>query len=115
MVWIVTKKYLKARDRSTQETIRLFDALKEQGVPAYIDKWDGHKHIDIAIPKAKINIEVDGIQHNTRSKQALADLKRTYYTFKKGYFTLRIPNSLIKYHFEECFKLIVGMVNESLP
>jgi len=109
---MVTKKYLKARDRSTPETIKLFDALKTNGIPALIDFWDGHKHIDIAIPKAKINIEVDGIHHNTKPKQALADLKRTYYSFKKHYFTLRIPNSLIKYHFEDCLNLILDMVKE---
>lgn len=112
---MVTKKYLNARGRSTPENIKLFDTLKEKGIPALIDFWDGHKHIDIAIPKAKINIEVDGIQHNIRSKQALADLKRTYYSFKKGYFTLRLPNSLIKDHFGECVSMVIELVKENEP
>ncbi|PIZ52341.1 hypothetical protein COY26_04760, partial [Candidatus Woesearchaeota archaeon CG_4_10_14_0_2_um_filter_33_10] len=68
-------------------------------------------HIDVAIPKYGINIEVDGEYHNTRPKQALADLKRTYYSYKKGFFTLRIPNSLVEKHFEECVDLIIEIVN----
>jgi len=80
---------------TTPETLRLYWALRTRNVPAQIEKFDGFKHIDIAIPEAKINIEVDGMHHNNNPKQALSDLKRTYHSFLKGYFTLRIPNSLI--------------------
>jgi len=110
---MATKKELKAIDRATPEARRLCFALKEKGFYALIDFWDGHKHIDIAIPEAKINIEVDGLQHNFKPEQALADLKRTYYSFKKGYFTLRIPNSLISNHFDECVQLITEMIKEN--
>ena len=81
--------------KTTQETIRLYFALKERGVHAEMEKFDGYKHIDIAIPRSKVNIEVDGLHHNSDSNQALSDLKRTYYSFLKGYLTLRIPNSLV--------------------
>jgi len=83
----------------TPEAIKLFNALKTIGVKVkskYLEKWDGYKHIDIAIVDAKLNLEVDGCQHNLNKAQALADLKRTYYSFKKGYLTLRIPNSLVR-------------------
>lgn len=80
---------------ATEEAKFLYFALKWHQVPAELEKWDGHKHIDIAVPKAKLNIEVDGSHHNTDLKQTLADLKRTYHSFKKGYFTLRIPNTLL--------------------
>jgi len=59
------------------------------------EKWDHHKHIDIAITKSKVNLEIDGPQHNLDPKQALSDLKRTYYSFKKNFITLRIPNCLV--------------------
>ena len=107
---MITKKEIRAIGRSTPETKKLCFALREQGVTALIDFWDKHKHIDIAIPEAKLNIEVDGIQHNTSPKQALADLKRTYYSFKKGYFTLRIPNSLIREYFKDCVDLVMEIV-----
>lgn len=81
--------------QTTYETIRLYFALKARGVSAELEKFDGYKHIDIAIVEAKVNIEVDGGHHIFSNKQALADLKRTFYSFQKGFLTLRIPNSLV--------------------
>ncbi|MDD3078082.1 MAG: hypothetical protein PHH37_03135 [Paludibacter sp.] len=46
-------------EQSTIEAISLYFELKQRGVPAELEKFDGFKHIDIAIPEAKINIEVD--------------------------------------------------------
>ena len=101
---------------TTFETIRLYFALKMRGVPAIIEKYDGFKHIDIAIPDAKVNIEVDGAHHNYNNMQALADLKRTYHSFVRGYLTLRIPNSLVYNDFvlNETAEYIVGFLNENL-
>jgi hypothetical protein len=82
--------------KATDYAIALYFALKERGVPAELEKFDGHKTIDIAIVEAKVNIEIDGSHHNLDSNQARADLRRTLFSFKKGYFTLRIPNSLIR-------------------
>jgi hypothetical protein len=102
-------------DETTDEALALYFALKERDVPAEIEKFDGFKTIDIAVPEAKVNIEIDGSQHNWSHKQALADLRRTYYSFKKGYLTLRIPNSLVNYHLEETADLIteILVVNRS--
>jgi very-short-patch-repair endonuclease len=83
------------------------------GVPAELEKFDGYKTIDIAVVEAKVNIEVDGMQHKYNSRQALADLKRTYYSFKKGYITLRIPNTLINWNVNETAKYIFDFLNES--
>jgi very-short-patch-repair endonuclease len=83
--------------KSTDEAITLYFLLKENGVPAELEKNDGHKSVDIVIEEAKVHIEVDGMHHNYDNRQALTDLKRTYHSFKKGYFTLRIPNSLMKW------------------
>jgi len=99
----------------TGEAIRLYFALRQRGVPAELEKWDGYKHIDIAIVEAKVNIEVDGVHHNLDTAQALADLKRTYHSFLKGYLTLRIPNALVRtdYHLEETADYIVGFLIEN--
>lgn len=101
--------------KSSEYAIRLYFLLKQKGIHGELEKYDGHKHIDIAITKAKLNIEVDGQHHNYDPKQALADLKRTYYSYKKGYFTLRIPNSLAKIDnnlLEDTVKLIESFINE---
>ena len=83
------------KKRSTPEAQKLYEILLKMGFNAKLELWDGHKHIDIAIPDYMVNIEVDGKQHQSK-KQALADLKRTYHSFKKDYVTLRIPNILVQ-------------------
>ena len=53
--------------------------------------------MDIRIPDAKVDIEVDGLQHSITKEQALKDLKRAYYSYKnEGYITLHIPNILVR-------------------
>ena len=98
---------------TTSEAVQLYFELKRRGVPAELEKYDGYKTIDIAVTHARVNIEVDGIQHNFDSLQALSDLKRTYYSFQKGYLTLRIPNSLVRHHLEETADTITDFLMES--
>ena len=88
--------YRKKPNNTTRETIELYLSLKERGVSAKLEKCDGYKTIDIAVDNAKLYIEVDGPFHNDNHEQALLDLRRTFYSFQQGYFTLRIPNILIK-------------------
>lgn len=88
-------RYFRKKHTATPEAKELARFLRNYGWGVELEKWDGHKSIDIAITKEKVNIEVDGKQHNLDPEQALTDLKRTYYSFKKGYVTLRIPNCLV--------------------
>lgn len=98
---------------ATDEAIDLYFALKKRGVPAKLEKCDGFKTIDIAVPDAKVNIEVDGMHHNFNSIQAMSDLRRTLFSFKKGYSTLRIPNSLARFNLDEAADLITEFLIES--
>jgi len=107
------RKFEKKCVRSTPEAKKLHEILIKMGFDAKLEQWDKHKHIDIAIPDLKVNIEVDGGQHNFDEKQALADLKRTSYSFKKGYVTLRIPNKLIQNNAYETAKYIKEFLNAS--
>lgn len=86
---------------STPEAIQLYKLLIDAGVDAEIEHFDGHKHVDIAIPEAKLYIEVDGIQHLIDPEQILADLHRVYYSEKDGYGTFRIPNEIIHHYLKE--------------
>jgi len=90
---VENKKYSKYSEN-------LYKTLLSRGLPVELEKFDGHKTIDIACVPAKLNIEIDGIQH-AFYKQALSDLKRTYYSLEQDYFILRIPNNLIKNNPEE--------------
>jgi very-short-patch-repair endonuclease len=99
--------------KATPFAVALYKRLKKRGVPAELEKWDGNKTIDIAVVDAKVNIEVDGGQHNFNAEQAMADLFRTLHAFGKGYLTLRIPNSLVKYNLEKTADLITEFLVES--
>jgi very-short-patch-repair endonuclease len=85
----------------TKEARLLKRALEERGVQVYVELHDGFKTIDLALPRAKINIEVDGIQHLTDPKQILADLGRGYYSHKNGYNTMHIQNEMVREHLNE--------------
>lgn len=97
----------------TLEAKKLGKKLKEISDWEIIyEGFDGHKSVDISIPDAKVDIEVDGLQHTTTKKQALADLKRTYYSYKDGYITLHIPNILVKD--DETIDEVAIFINEFL-
>ena len=79
----------------------LKEALEGLGIRVLSEFWDGHKHIDLAIPEARINIEIDGLQHLTDPYQILADLNRSHYSDDLGYHTLHIHNIEIKPNLEK--------------
>lgn len=92
---------LEKTNYATPQAEMLYNALIKRGIKCEKEKWDGYKHIDIAITWAKINIEVDGNQHYTDPKQMIADYKRNYYSNLKGYQTIRLPNFIIEQDLDE--------------
>ena len=85
--------YYQNKPKPTLQAEKLGELLKKYGYHVEFEKYDGFKHIDIAIVNKKVNIEVDGGHHHGKT-QALRDLKRTFYSWNKDFVTLRIPNSL---------------------
>lgn len=79
----------------TKQATTLKEALERTGLKCDLEFKDGHKCIDIRIEEAKINIEVNGIQHYTNSKQINADFHRVFYSQKEGYATFAVTNQLI--------------------
>ena len=53
----------------TPQVTSLYNALMNKGIKCELEVWDGHKHIDISIPWAKIDIEVDGLHHYSNPEQ----------------------------------------------
>lgn len=98
---------------ASQETRELYHALKRRGVHAQLEKNTGLMTIDIATSDAIVNIEVEGLAHNYSAKHALADLKRSYHAFKRGYLTLKIPISLLKSNLEETAQYITDFLKEN--
>jgi very-short-patch-repair endonuclease len=85
----------------TKEAADLKNEIEKHGVRVLVELHDGHKHIDLTIPKAKLNVEVDGIQHLTNPDQIVADLSRGYYSHKNGFDTMHIPNEMVRLHLNE--------------
>lgn len=102
------------RPQPTPEARKLGDLLRGYGWNVEFEKWDGHKHIDIAITEAKFNIEVEGSQHNLNPNQAFTDQLRDFYSDQRGFVTKRIPNSLLKddVRAEETAKLLNKQLQE---
>ena len=92
-------------EHTSRETVKLYFLLKQKGIAAELEK-DGDNATDIAIANAKVNIEVDQPQTNYNRLQVLADLKRAYHSFEKGYYTLRIPNGLVAYDQDDAVSFI---------
>lgn len=74
----------------------LWAALKERGIDAVTEYSDGHKKVDLAVPSAKLYIEVDGLHHSLELGQVITDLKRDSYSNQEGFRTIRIPNQAIR-------------------
>ena len=98
----------------SQTARNLHSALVQRGLKAEIEKWDGHKHIDIAIVKAKLNIEVDGLRHFTDPVQIETDFKRAWHSEEKGYDTIHIPNLVLEHHLDEVADALVKVALERL-
>lgn len=80
----------------TKKAHLLAEALRARMIVCKLEYFDGHKHIDIAIPESKIYIEIDGKQHFLNPSQIITDLYRDRYSEKDGFITIRIPNVILE-------------------
>ena len=92
------------------EAIQLYYGLKEVGVNAMLEWWDGKKSIDIAISRVKLNIIVDCEYNMLTHEQAINDLEEAMHSFKNGFTTIRIPHVLIKHYLKETVHNILGIM-----
>ena len=92
------------------EAIQLYYGLKEEGVSAMLEWWDGKKSVDIAISRVKLNIEIDCKYHMMTHEQAISDLEEAMHSFKNGFTTIRIPHVLIKHYLKETVLNIIGIM-----
>ncbi len=92
------------------EAIQLYYGLKDAGVNAMLEWWDGKKSVDIAISRVKLNIEIDTKYHMLTHEQAINDLEEAMHSFKNGFTTIRIPHVLIKHYLKETVHNILGIM-----
>jgi len=92
------------------EAVQLFYALKEAGANPMLEWWDGHKSVDIAISRVKLNIEIDTDYQLITHEQAIQDLEEAMHSFKNGFTTIRIPHIVIKYYLKDTVNNILGII-----
>jgi very-short-patch-repair endonuclease len=80
----------------TENALLLNNALNTVGIETIVEHWDGHKHVDVFIPKGQIYIEIDGPHHLTRASQIMADFQRDFYSMNDGFHTIHIPNEIVQ-------------------
>jgi len=91
----------------------LYDALKKRGIKSELEVWDGHKHIDLSIDWADLDVEIDGIQHFTDPNQIHSDLERSYWSQERDDFdTIHIPNTLLSSHLNQIADAIAKVARE---
>ena len=78
-----------------------------------MENFDGYKVTDIAVVEAKVHIEVEEPHQLNNADHAFADLQRTFYSFKKGFLTLRIPNVLVKQNLNQTADYVTEFLNET--
>ncbi len=98
------------KNNTPMEAIQLYYGLKEVGVQAMLEWWDGKKSIDIAISRVKLNIEIDVEYHMLTHEQAMNDLEEAMHSFKNGFTTIRIPHILIRHYLKETVHNIIGIM-----
>jgi very-short-patch-repair endonuclease len=97
----IAKADASGSSKITPQARRLSDALRERGIKNKLEAYDGYKHVDISIPWARLNIEIDGKQHLLNSKQLYSDLKRDSYSHEDETSTIRISNETVDKNLDE--------------
>jgi len=85
--------YLIGESGATGQAIDLYLALKSRNFPLVLAYFDGHKHIDMAMP-GKLYIEVSE-PHHLAQQQAMKDLTHSVYTLEKKIPTIIITDKLL--------------------
>lgn len=98
------------KKEQTEHEKALTKELEKRGVKVIPQFNDSHKHIDLYLPEAKVNIEIDGIQHLINAKNILSDFGRTYYADKAGYNTIHIQNETLEKYLEKIADAIAEVV-----
>ena len=69
----------------TEHEVKLTEALQKRGVDLNVHHWDGHKHVDIYIPRDSLYIEVDGTQHITKPDKIISHFNPDFFHSKMDF------------------------------
>lgn len=73
--------------RASSHALKMYDALKKRGIDCELEPYTVHKHVDISIKNAKLNIGIDGEHHSLDPEQLHLDLISDENSLKEGFAT----------------------------
>ncbi len=73
--------------RASSHALKMYDALKKRGIDCELEPYTVHKHFDISIKNAKLNIGIDGEHHSLDPEQLHLDLISDENSLKEGFAT----------------------------
>jgi len=73
--------------RASSHALKVYDALKKRGIDCELEPYTVHKHVDISIKNAKLNIGIDGEHHSLDPEQLHLDLISDENSLKEGFAT----------------------------
>jgi very-short-patch-repair endonuclease len=100
------------QNEPTPQAKRLHEALNKRDIHNELEPSDGYKHVDISIPGAKLNLEIDGKYHLTNPEHLFRDLERDSYSHLDGIDTVRIPNFYVENHLDEIANAIAEVARK---
>ncbi len=105
---------MKDQNTPTPQENALTLELNKRGIFVHQQYFDGYKHIDLYLPDARINIEVDGLQHLINPKRIVEDFHREYHADINGYHNIHITNGTLMHHLNEIADAIAEVVKQKL-
>ena len=86
-------QWLLGESGATAQAVDLYLALKSRNFPVVLEYFDGHRHVDIALP-GKLYIELNGTYHQAIT-QAMTGLSNAVYATEKKIPTIMISHAML--------------------
>ena len=100
------------KNMTPEEKHLWYDFLKRLPVQAHRQYNIGNYIVDFYIPKKKLVIEIDGIQHLTKENQE-KDRARDEFLKKEGLVVLRFSNESLRKNFTDVCQIILNRIELS--
>ncbi|MEX0272787.1 MAG: hypothetical protein AB3N16_00235 [Flavobacteriaceae bacterium] len=99
------------KNNTPPEAVQLYYGLREVGVKAMLEWWNGSKSIDIAVSRVKLNIEIEVQPQLLTQEEAIKQLEEAMHSYKKGFTTLQIPDFMVRECLGETIFHIVEIID----
>jgi len=100
--------------KPSRQAQMLYEALIAKGIQCEPEYFDGHKHVDIAILKARIFIEVDGLNHFVVAEQIIRDFNRSHFSDGDDFRTFYVTNQILDKYLDRVADALIKVINSRI-